>query len=149
MDAIGVKVAFPHQVTIQVGVFLLMFGYYITHAVLSKPWHAYFLAGFIGGSLLMGISILVSQQIELIPAAFLIVAGLFGVYVGTIQSNSVSRIVKHLVNIGGWTFQGTGVFSSLSLTFDFHPPIDVLIFSLNMLVGLLFISWINSRRARE
>ena len=110
-----------YQSEVQLGLALLMFGYYLGITVKTGAPYSEFLAGFLSGSLLFGVWLLgYNGSLSTTLIVLFVIAAPAGITIG-IQNNLFDRrrlgaFAKYILNGGLWSFQGyvvtTSVFNS-------------------------------------
>jgi len=130
--------AFTGQELVQVLVAFIMFGYYLGTALTERLNYSYFLSGFLGISLVFGLWLVFLQGIGGVELIALVSTGVTGFFFGSAKQllgRKTGDLVKWLVHVGGWSFQGTGLLASLSPGPGF--PIEIV----TLLILIIAVVW--------
>ena len=133
-----VSSAFTGQELVQVLVALIMFGYYLGNAIVERSNYSYFLSGFLGISLLFGLWLVFLQGLGGVEIMALVSTGVTGLFFGSTKKLLGAKtrdLVKWLVHVGGWSFQGTSILASISPGPGF--PIEVF----TLLILIIAVVW--------
>jgi len=133
-----VSSVFSGQELVQVLVAIIMFGYYLATAFVERPNYSYFLSGFLGISLVFGLWLVFLQGLGGVEIIALVSTGVTGLFFGSTKKLLGVRtrdLVKWLVHVGGWSFQGTSILASISPGPGF--PIEVF----TLLILIIAVVW--------
>lgn len=138
----GYKENFKGQSTLQIGLALLMFGYYLGLSFKEKSALAEFLTGFLSGSLVLGFYYSgIGNGIQPLIIFGFVCAIIAGVYFGgnkpLFNRKNLDTLIKILVSGFGWTFQAGTTLVSISGTLNLDPSIPIAIVVIIAAVSLM------------
>jgi hypothetical protein len=133
------------QTGFQIFIAAFMFGYYFGISLKERENYSYFLSGFLGGSLTLGLLLFVfvlQGEWYWIVGSFCmpLIGWYFGITRPAFGKQNLDKLLRELVNTFGWTVEAAGVIVAtlniqLNIPVDWRPVMWLISIPLLLIIG--------------